>query len=68
MEDPTFISDLRRRSGELGELILQDEVIEPTVVRSRDVVIYDGYARPHALKQLRKSKILAYAGHVSHPT
>ena len=68
MEDPTFISDLERRTRIVRELISQDEPIEPVVVRGRDMVIYDGYARLHALKQLGKSRILAYVGRNNHRT
>ena len=39
-----------------------NEIIEPIVVRGRDMVVYDGYARLHALKQLGKRNVLAYVG------
>ena len=68
MEDPGFIPDLERRVRAQKELLLEDEIVEPVVVRGRDMLIYDGYARLHALKELGKSEILAYVGWESHHT
>jgi len=62
MDDPAFLSDLEKRVEAQKKRISMDELIEPIVVRGRDMVIYDGYARLHALKQLGKQKVLAYVG------
>jgi len=62
LEDLAFTSSLEERVKVQTNRILQGEVIEPVVVRGRDMVIYDGYARLHALKHLKKSKVLAYVG------
>ena len=62
MKDPVFIRDLKRRTQEQIDMILRNEAIEPVVVRRKDMVIYDGYARLHALKKLGKDETLAYIG------
>ena len=62
MRDAAFVSELEERIKMHKDLITQGEDIEPIVVRGRDMVIYDGYARLHALKQLGKDEILAYVG------
>jgi len=62
MEDPAFISELEKRVEVQKNRILQGEIVEPIVVRGRDLIIYDGYARLHALKQLGKRETLAYVG------
>jgi len=48
MQDPAFILELRRRTRIQKERVMRGEVIEPIVVRGRDMVIYDGYARLEA--------------------
>jgi len=62
MEDPAFISELEKRVEVQRNRILGGEIVEPIVVRGRDMIIYDGYARLHALKQLGKREALAYVG------
>jgi len=62
MEDPAFISELEKRVEVQKNRILGGEIVEPIVVRGRDMIIYDGYARLHALKQLEKREVLAYVG------
>jgi hypothetical protein len=62
MRDAAFVSELEKRIVMQKDLITQGEDIEPIVVRGRDMVIYDGYARLYALKQLCKDEILAYVG------
>jgi len=62
MGDAAFISELEERIKTQKNLISQGEYIEPIVIRGRDMVIYDGYARLHALKQLGKDAVLAYVG------
>ena len=62
MEDPAFISELEKRVEAQKNMILRGETVEPIVVRGRDMIIYDGYARLHALKQLGKREALAYVG------
>ena len=62
MEDPAFISELEKRVEVQRNRILGGEIVEPIVVRGRDMIIYDGYARLHALKQLGKRETLAYVG------
>jgi len=62
MKDPAFIYGLKQRVEAQKNRILQGEIIEPIVVRGRDKVIYDGYARLHALKHLGKREVLAYVG------
>jgi len=62
MGDAAFISELEERIKVQKDLISRGEDIEPIVIRGRDMVIYDGYARLHALKQLGKDAVLAYVG------
>jgi len=62
MKDPAFISELEKRVEVQKNRILWGETVEPIVVRGRDMIIYDGYARLHALKQLGKREVLAYVG------
>lgn len=62
MQDPAFISDLQGRIRVQKERVMRGDAIEPIVIRGRDMVIYDGYARLEALKQLGKNKVLAYLG------
>jgi len=62
MGDAAFISGLEERIKMQKDLISRGDEIEPIVIRGRDMVIYDGYARLHALKQLGKDAVLAYVG------
>jgi len=62
MQDADFISELENRIAIQKGRISRGDNIEPIVVRGRDMVIYDGYARLHALKQLGKAEVLAYVG------
>jgi len=62
MRDPTFILELEKRVAMQKDRIVQGEHIEPIVIRGRDMVIYDGYARLHVLKQLGKTEVMAYIG------
>jgi len=62
MQDTTFISELEKRVEVQKNRMLHDQIIELIVVRGRDMVIYDGYARLHALKNLEKREVLAYVG------
>jgi hypothetical protein len=62
MRDPQFIAELEKRVMTQKDRISRGEGIEPIVVRGGDMVIYDGYARLHALKQLGKDEVLTYVG------
>nr|ADQ54410.1 hypothetical protein E37-7F_27 [uncultured marine crenarchaeote E37-7F] len=62
MEDSNFLLNLEERVEIQKDRILQNQSIEPIVVRGRDMVLYDGYARFHSLKRLGKHKVLAYVG------
>lgn len=57
-----FLTDLRPRIQTVSKLIREGKPIPPLILRGKDHLIFDGYARLHALRALGVKKCLAYVG------
>ncbi len=65
MRSREFRNDLRLRIGRVLKLIKRGGSIPPLVLRGKDLLIFDGYAGLHALRQLGATECLAYIWHRS---
>ncbi|MEK6887415.1 MAG: hypothetical protein AABX14_00550 [Candidatus Aenigmatarchaeota archaeon] len=57
-----FKKDLGKRIKKVRGLISTDKSIPPLILRGKDLLIFDGYARFHVLRELGIKKCLAYVG------
>lgn len=62
MNDPEFIKSLNLRVNIHKKLQVDKVAIPPLILRGSDLLIFDGYARLHTLKELGIKKCLAYVG------
>lgn len=60
LESPAFMEDVTSRIATQKKLFEQNVPIPPLILRGRDFLIFDGYARWHLFKELGVSKCLAY--------
>jgi hypothetical protein len=62
LENEDFQKRLKPRVAKQYELLNEKKPIPPFILRGRDYLIWDGYARYHFLKELGVKKCLAYVG------
>lgn len=62
LASPKFQDDLKPRIAEIKALIRNASTITPLILRGSDFLIFDGYARYQAFKDLGIRKCLAYVG------
>lgn len=65
LKSDVFQKDLRPRLRKQKELYATKKPIPPLILRGSDLLIFDGYARYHLLKELGVKKCLAYVGYTS---
>ena len=64
MQSEFFQKDVQPRLQKQKELHLAKAPIFPLILRGKDLLIFDGYARYLLLKELEVKKCLAYVGHL----
>jgi len=62
LASPNFQEDLKPRIAEIKALLQNAQAIPPLILRGSDFLIFDGYARYQAFKDLGIRKCLAYVG------
>ena len=60
LKSPAFVEDVTPRIDTQRKLYEHKVPIPPLILRGRDLLIFDGYARWHLFKELGVSKCLAY--------
>ena len=60
LQSPIFIKDVTPRIAKQRELYEEGIAIPPLILRGKDLLIFDGYARWHFFRSLGLNKCLAY--------
>lgn len=63
LETERFQKDVRPRIEQVRKMLRMEQMIPPLVLRGSDLLIFDGYARYHVLRERRIKRCLAYVGY-----